>query len=142
MARIKVFLDVFTKVTTCILLGAAAYCSFFFYDGMFSRHLLWELLLVSFLTSLGVLFYTDDLNKKSMRLVCILHYLFNNVVVVGCGLWFGWIEAKNPLQIIGMVVLVAVIFSVVSVLSWKKAASEAEQMNERLVKYQEKGKEL
>lgn len=142
MARIKVFLDVFTKVTTCILLGAAAYCSFFFYDGMFSRHLLWELLLVSFLTSLGVLFYTDDLNKKSMRLVCILHYLFNNVVVVGCGLWFGWIDAKNPLQIVGMVVLVAVIFSVVSVLSWKKAASEAEQMNERLVKYQEKGKEL
>ena len=142
MARIKVFLDVFTKVTTCILLGAAAYCSFFFYDGMFSRHLLWELLLVSFLTSLGVLFYTDDLNKKSMRLVCILHYLFNNVVVVGCGLWFGWIDAKNPLQIIGMVVLVAVIFCVVSVLSWKKAASEAEQMNERLVKYQEKGKEL
>lgn len=142
MARIKVFLDVFTKVTTSILLGAAAYCSFFFYDGMFSRHLLWELLLVSFLTSLGVLFYTDDLNKKSMRLVCILHYLFNNVVVVGCGLWFGWIDAKNPLQIIGMVVLVAVIFSVVSVLSWKKAASEAEQMNERLVKYQEKGKEL
>ena len=142
MTRLKVFLDVFTKVTTCILLGAAAYCSFFFYDGMFSRHLLWELLLVSFLTSLGVLFYTDDLNKKSMRLVCILHYLFNNVVVVGCGLWFGWIDAKNPLQIIGMVVLVAVIFSVVSVLSWKKAASEAEQMNERLVKYQEKGKEL
>ena len=95
MARIKVFLDVFTKVTTCILLGAATYCSFFFYDGMFSRHLLWELLLVSFLTSLGVLFYTDDLNKKSMRLVCILHYLFNNVVVVGCGLWFGWIDAKG-----------------------------------------------
>lgn len=142
MARIKIFLDVFTKVATCILLGAAAYCSFFFYDGMFSRHLLWELLLVSFLTSLGVLFYTDDLNKKSMRIVCILHYLFNNVVVVGCGLWFGWIDAKNPLQIVGMVVLVAVIFSVVSVLSWKKAASEAEQMNEQLVKYQEKGKEL
>jgi len=142
MARIKVFLDVFTKVTTCILLGAAAYCSFFFYDGMFSRHLLWELLLVSFLTSLGVLFYTDDLNKKSMRLVCILHYLFNNVVVVGCGLWFGWIDAKNPLQIVGMVVLVAVIFSVVSVLSWKRAASEAEQMNEKLARYQEKGKEL
>jgi len=135
-------LDVFTKVTTCILLGAAAYCSFFFYDGMFSRHLLWELLLVSFLTSLGVLFYTDDLNKKSMRLVCILHYLFNNVVVVGCGLWFGWIDAKNPLQIVGMVVLVAVIFSVVSVLSWKRAASEAEQMNEKLARYQEKGKEL
>jgi len=109
---------------------------------MFSRHLLWELLLVSFLTSLGVLFYTDDLNKKSMRLVCILHYLFNNVVVVGCGLWFGWIDAKNPLQIVGMVVLVAVIFSVVSVLSWKRAASEAEQMNEKLARYQEKGKEL
>ncbi len=138
MARIKVFLDVFAKVTTCILFGAAAYCSFFFYDGMFSRHLLWEILLVSFLTSLGSLFYTDDINKKTMRIICALHYLFNNVVVVGCGLWFGWIDAGNRLQIIGMVVLVAVIFSVVSVLSWKKAAEEADLMNERLVKYQEK----
>ena len=138
MARWKVFFDVWTKVTTGVLLAAAIYCSLFFSEGMFSRYLLWELLLVSFLTSLGVLFYTDDLNKKSMRLVCILHYLFNNVVVVGCGLWFGWIDAKNPLQIIGMVVLVAVIFSVVSVLSWKKEAKEANLMNERLAHYQEK----
>lgn len=138
MARLKVLLDVFTKVTTCILIGAAAYCSFFFYDGMFSRHLLWEILLVSFLTSLGVLFYTDDINKKKMKIICILHYLFNNLVVVGCGLWFGWIDAENPFQIIGMVVLVAVIFSVVSVLSWKKEAKEADLMNERLMQYQEK----
>ena len=142
MARIKIFLDVFTKVTTCILLGAAAYCSFFFYDGMFSRHLLWELLLVSFLTCLGVLFYTDDINKKSMRIACLLHYLFNNVVVVGCGLWFEWIDAGNWLQIIGMILLVAVIFGVVSVITWKKAEKEAAMMNEKLVRYQEKGKEL
>ncbi len=138
MSRVKVFFDVFTKVTTCILFGAAAYCSFFFYDGMFSRHLLWEILLVSFLTSLGTIFYTDDINKKTMRIVCALHYLFNNMVVVACGLWFGWIDAGNPLQIIGMVVLVAVIFSVVSVLSWKKEAKEANLMNERLTQYQEK----
>ena len=141
MARIKVLLDVFAKVTTCILFGAAVYCSVFFYDGMFSRHLLWEILLVSFLTSLGTLFYTDSINKKSMRVVYVLHYLFNNVVVVGCGLWFEWIDAGNTLQIIGMIVLVAVIFSVVSVLSWKKEAKEAELMNERLMQYQEKAKE-
>ena len=136
MTRLKVFLDVFMKVTTCVLLGAATYCSLFFSEGMFTRYLLWELLAVSFLTSLGALFYTDDLNKRSMRIVCILHYLFNNVAVVGCGLWFGWIDADNPLQIIGMIILVAVIFGVVSVLSWKKAAGEAELMNERLAEYQ------
>ena len=60
------------------------------------------------------------------------------MVVVICGLWFGWIDAGNPLQIIGMVVLVAVIFSVVSVLSWKKETKEANLMNERLAQYQEK----
>lgn len=138
MARIKVLLDVFAKVTTCILFGAAVYCSVFFYDGMFSRHLLWEILLVSFLTSLGTLFYTDSINKKSMRVACVLHYLFNNVIVVGCGIWFEWIDAEKPLQIIGMVVLVALIFGTVSTISWKKSAKEAELMNERLMQYQEK----
>lgn len=137
MARWKVFFDVWTKVTTGVLLAAATYCSFFYSDGMFSRYLLWELLLVSFLTSLGTLLYTDTLNKKSMKIACLLHYLLNNVIVVGCGIWFGWIDAGNRLQIIGMVVLVALIFGVVSVLSWKKSIKEADLMNERLARYQE-----
>lgn len=141
MARLKLLFDVFTKVTTSIVLGAAVYCSLFFSDGIFSRHLLWELLSVSFLTSLGTLFYTDGINKKSMRVACVLHYLFNNVIVVGCGIWFEWIDAEKPLQIIGMVVLVALIFGTVSTISWKKSAKEAELMNERLVQYQEKVKE-
>ena len=142
MARLKLLFDVFTKVTTCIVLGAAAYCTLFFSEGVFSRYLLWEIVLVAFLTSLGVLFYTDDIQKKSMKMACALHYLFNNVVVIGCGIWFGWIDAGRPLQIISMVVLVALIFGTVSVVSWKKSQKEAEIMNERLVQYQEKAKEL
>ncbi len=138
MARWKGFFEIWTKVTTGVLLAAAIYCSFFYSDGMFSRHLLWELLLVSFLTSLGTLFYTDTLDKKSMKIACVLHYLLNNVIVVGCGIWFGWIDVENWLQIIGMVVLVALVFVVVSILSWKKAEKEADLMNERLVQYQEK----
>ena len=138
MARWKVFFDVWTKVATGVLLAAAMYCSLFFSEGMFSRYLLWELLLVSFLTSLGALLYTDDINRKSMKIATIFHYLFNNVIVVGCGIWFGWIDASNLLQIIGMVVLVALVFAVVSVFSWKKAEKEADLMNERLVRYQEK----
>lgn len=138
MARLKLFFDIWTKVTTGVLLAAATYCSFFFSDGMFSRHLLWELLLVSFLTSLGTLFYTDTLDKKNMKIACLLHYLLNNVIVVGCGIWFGWIDVENWLQIIGMVVLVALVFAVVSILSWRKAEKEAVLMNEQLVKYQKK----
>lgn len=142
MARLKLLFDVFTKVTTCIVLGAALYCILFFSDGMFDEYILWQLLLVSFLTSLGVLFYTDDIQKKSMKIACVLHYLFNNVVVIGCGIWFGWIDAGKPLQIISMVVLVALIFGTVSVISWKKSQKEAEIMNERLAQYQEKAKGL
>ena len=94
--------------------------------------------LPNFLTSLGTLFYTDTLDKKSMKIACLLHYLLNNVIVVGCGIWFGWIDADNRLQIIGMIVLVALVFAVVSILSWKKAEKDANLMNERLAQYQEK----
>lgn len=137
MARLKVFFEIWTKVATGVLLAAAIYCSLFFSEGMFSRYLLWQLLLVSFLTSLGTLLYTDTLDKKSMKIACLLHYLLNNVIVVGCGIWFGWIDATDFLQIIGMVVLVAMVFAVVSVISWKKAEKEANLMNERLARYQE-----
>ena len=141
MARLKLFLDVFSKVTTGIALGAAIYCTIFFSGGMFSEYILWQLLLTAFLTSLGVLLYTDDIKKKSMKMVCVLHYLFNNVVVIGCGIWFEWIDAGNWMQIISMAVLVAVIFGTVSVILWKKSQKEAELMNERLVQYQANAKE-
>lgn len=138
MARVKVLFDVFTKVTTCVVLGVAIYCQIFFPGGRFDINMLWQLLLVSFLTSAGTLMYTDEIKKNSMKLRCILHYLMVNVIVVCCGIWFQWFHVDNLPQVIGMLILIAAVFLTVSAVSWKKVSKEADLMNRRLAEYQEK----
>ena len=141
MERIKLLFDVFAKVTTCTVFGAAVFCLIFSPGVIFGVEMLWQLLLVSFLTSAGTLMYTDEIKKNSMKIRCIIHYLMVNVIVVVCSLWFGWIEADNLTEVIGMLVLIAIIFLTVSVLSWKKVMKEADLMNARLAEYQEKKEE-
>ena len=85
--------------------------------------------------------YTDDIKKDSMKVRCVIHYLIVNLIVIGCGIWFGWFQPDNLAQVIGILILVAVIFSVVSFLLWRKAAQEARLMNLRLAEYQEKSEE-
>lgn len=137
MARIKVFFDVFTKVTTCVVFAVAIYCRIFFPGLNFKEDMLWQILLVSLLTSAGTLMYNDDIKKNSMKVRCIIHYLMVNVIVVGCGIWFEWFYADNLAQVIGMLILIAIIFTVVSVVSWRKVEKEAELMNQRLAEYQD-----
>ena len=138
MTRIKTVLDIFTKVTTGVVLGAASYCLLFFPGEPLHPHMLWQLLLIAFLTSAGTLLYTDDIQKNNMKICCFIHYLLVNVITIGGGAWFGWFSLNNPAQVIGMVLIIALIFAVVSVVSWKKASKEAELMNQRLAEYQEK----
>lgn len=141
MARVKVLFDVFTKVTTCVVFAVAIYCRIFFPGLNFQEEMLWQILLVSLLTSAGTLMYNDDIEKNSMKVRCIIHYLMVNVIVVGCGIWFEWFHTDNLAQVIGMLVLIAIIFSIVSVVSWRKVEKEAELMNQRLAEYQGKGED-
>lgn len=136
MARVKIFFDVFTKVTTCVVFAVAIYCRIFFPGLNFQEEMLWQILLVSLLTSAGTLMYNDDIKKNSMKVRCIIHYLMVNAIVVGCGIWFKWFYADNLAQVIGMLILIAIIFATVSLVSWRKVEKEAKLMNQRLAEYQ------
>lgn len=136
MARLKTFLDVFTTVTTCTVIGVGVYCGIFFPGIHFGIEMMWEILLVALLTSAGTLMYKDELSKKSTKIRCVIHYLMVNVIVVVCGIWFNWFHTDDLAQVIGMLILIAVIFFIVSVVSWKKVMKEADLMNQKLAEYQ------
>ena len=110
MARLKTFLDVFTTVTTCTVIGVGVYCGIFFPGIHFGIEMMWEILLVALLTSAGTLMYKDELSKKSTKIRCVIHYLMVNVIVVVCGIWFHWFHTDDLAQVIGMLILVAIIF--------------------------------
>lgn len=135
MDRIKNVFDVFTKVVTCTMIGSAAYCLIFFSDATLPVSFIWQLLLCSLLTSLGTLLYTDSSLKVTI-IKCFIHYLWVNIVVVGCGIFFDWFNPNNFVQLISMLVLVAVVFLLVSAITWRKAFKMAQLLNDRLKDYQ------
>ena len=138
MARLKLLFDVFTKVVTCVVLGTAVYCRIFFPQVTFGEEMLWQILSVSPLTSMGTLFYVDDITQKNTKIMCVIHYITVNVIVFGCGFWFEWFYPDNLQQVIGMAILIALVFLTVSVVSWKRAMQMAKLMNARLAEYREK----
>lgn len=141
MARLKTFFEVFTTVTTCTVFGVGVYCGIFFPGIHLGVEMMWEILLVALLTSAGTLMYKDELSKKSTKIRCVIHYLMVNVIVVVCGIWFHWFHTDDLAQVIGMLILVAIIFLIVSAVSWKKVMKEADLMNRRLAEYQDNKEE-
>ena len=139
MKKLKNFWYVYTSVVTCVSFSAASFISIFFSDAPLDANIIWQILFVSFLCSIWSMLYPDrELSKKELVLAYTGHYLLVNLIVLGCGLWFGWFYADNLLQIIGMLIVIAFVFVVVCITTWKREAHEAMLMNERLKAYQEK----
>lgn len=138
MRRLKDMFFVFVCVTTCVLFVTAVYTTIFFQGAVFGVEIFWQILAVSFLCSIANFFYPQqEASKKTMMLLRIGHYILTNVIVLGCGIWFGWFYADNLPMVLVMVVAIAVVFVIVSAAAWKKGRQQAALMNERLRMYQQ-----
>ncbi|MDE6128514.1 MAG: DUF3021 domain-containing protein [Lachnospiraceae bacterium] len=137
MKKIVDMFNTFVYVVTAVVFGSAVYITIFWGESTLGVKLLWEILLVSFLCSLGTLMYPEkQTSKKVLWLLRALHYVLVNMVVLGCGICFEWFYADNLLMVLGMLLLIATIFVTASLILWKRAAHAAELMNERLKMYQ------
>ena len=97
-----------------------------FSGAVFGVEIFWQILAVSFLCSIANFFYPQqEASKKTMMLLRIGHYILTNVIVLGCGIWFGWFYADNLPMVLVMVFAIAVVFVVVSAAAWKKGRQQA-----------------
>lgn len=140
MKKLKELFHVFVCVTTCVVFVAAVYITVFWPQVSLGVEILWEILTISFLTSLGVYFYPEDeVSSKTTLVRYILHYIYSNAVVLGCGVWFGWFYADNLAMVLGMVLAIASVFLLVSGVVWNRTKKMAILINERLKGYQQDG---
>lgn len=140
MKKLKDLFFIFVCVTTCVVFVAALYITIFWPQTSLGVEILWQILLISFLTSLGVYFYPEEeVSAKSTLFRYILHYIYSNIVVLGCGIWFGWFYADHFWMVLGMVIAIAFVFFLVSVVEWNKEKKMAALMNEQLKEYQREG---
>lgn len=142
--KIEFLFYIFTLVNTCVVIAVAVFTTLMEPSETVDSVLLWQIPLVSLFCTLGCLIYPweRECNKREMALRIGAHYLYINGVVLGAGFWFRWYRPDHLDSILSMLLTIAVIFGLVSVVSWRKAAADARRMNERLREYQQKKQAL
>ena len=137
MNIIKSMFQVFIYVIAGTTIGAAIYITLFSSDGQFSCSLLWQIIGIAAVSALGNLtFYSkEELSKNQIIIRHVIHYIYNNIVVIGGAILFRWIKPGETVNIVFMFVLVAVIYACIITLISSHDFKIAEDLNEKLSKY-------
>lgn len=136
--RIKQLANIFCMVTTGTLLASSLFTTFISPADSLPASLTWQILLASLLSSLCSLIFPINrpLGKTEYILRVILDYFLINLIVLGCGLFFHWYDVTHLPSVLFMVLSILIIYAVVSLISWICAVQDAQKMNERLSRYQ------
>lgn len=137
--KMKLLLDIFGKITAGVLMATAAYITIFLgAEAKISAMILWQVLIVSAVCSVPILFFAADngkeLSKRGMFVRQLLYFLFVNVVVLGLGRRFEWFEFRNLGMVAVMEALIIAVYALVNLVSYLSERSVAQDMNERLRK--------
>lgn len=143
LKRLKDVCYVFACVTTCVIFVTAVYIKVFWpQQASLDKDILWQILFVSFLCSLGILIYPErEVSGRVMMVLYALHYAEVNAVVLGCGIRFQWFYPNDLPMVLGMVIPIALVFILVSVITWNRNRKMAALMNKRLEEYQQRAED-
>ncbi|MBQ7942517.1 MAG: DUF3021 family protein [Lachnospiraceae bacterium] len=124
-------------ITFAVLVVTALYITFLVCDGIqFGVEILWQILLVSFVCSLSELFFGmpegKEYSKRQWIVRWVLCYIYVNVVVLGCGFYFGWYLPDSMPMVVGMLLCIAAVYSFVYGVIYFMDVKTAEQMNQKL----------
>ncbi len=140
MRKIRFLTRIFSMVLTAVVFAVALFTTVINPSEMVETKLFWQMPLVSALCTVVSLIYPWDreMTKKEVIVRKLLHYFLVNVIVLCSGAFFHWYDPSQLRNIIAMVLTIALIFTVISVISWRKLAADAARMNEKLEEYQKK----
>ena len=140
MKKIRFLFKVFSTVTAFVVVAVAVFTTILEPAPMIETVVLWQIPAVSALCTLSCLIYPWNriLGKTEMGIRTVIHYLLVNGIVLGAGFWFHWYRIDRIQSIAAMLITIALIFALVSAVTWAQRAEEAKRMNERLREYQEK----
>ena len=130
MHKFKVMMNMFFVITTCVLTAVALFTNILFPVQEVEPVIFWQILATCFLCALSTLVYQFE--KMPFVLTVFLHYFMINAIVLGFGHLFVWYDVTDWKSVIAMVVMIALIYALVVLCSWKGLVREAEKMNRKL----------
>ncbi len=128
-------------VTTCVMAVIALFTTVVDPEEWIEPVVLWQALMVAFLcAALSTFIFPWDraMKKWEMRIRIAAHYLFINLIVLWFGNQFGWYRINDWISLLAMLISIAVIYAIVSCVSWHKSKQDAQKMNEGLMRYRGK----
>lgn len=136
--RIKDIVHTYAYVVLGVEISTATFISIFYPDSVFSIALLWQVLICSFICTLGnLLWWTErQLSRIETVIRIFLHYLYINVIVFGTAFVFDWIDRNSPIMLISMFFMILIVFIAVFLVTWYYEKRTTEQMNKGLKAYQ------
>lgn len=132
--KLRFLTDVFCMITSCMVIAVAVFTTVLNPVERIEAAILWQIPMVSAVITLVSLIY--PWGRPMGRLETVIrkgvHYGAVNLIVLGAGVLFDWYDPKNLHSVIAMAVSIAIIFILVSGISWRRSARDARKMNERL----------
>lgn len=136
METLNKYLRTFFLVLSGCTISSTIFITIFVRDLEFNVVLLWEIIVMAAICTLGNLIYfsRSEISKKQMKVRMILHYFYINTVVLGCAFLFGWIAAGYFVQFLVILILIAAVYFGVMSVNFQKEEKAAENMNKVLRK--------
>ena len=144
MRRLKYLFQIYTMVLTGVVFMTAIFTTVINPTELVETVLLWQMAAVSGLCTLMSLIlypWNREMGKVETAVRTLVHYALINAVVLGSGAWFQWYDPSRLGSVVSMMISIAIVFGIVTVLSWRKGKKEAAEMNRRLEEYQRKDRE-
>ena len=137
--RMVELLLTFCMVTTGSVFVCAAYNNIFWPQGtLLDSNILWQLLAMAFVCSLGNFIHPyREISRRRATFNKGLHYVYINVVVLGCGYGFGWMDIENICMFAAMVMGILIVFAIVYFVIWRLHKRDSENLNRMLKEYQQ-----
>lgn len=125
---IKDFLIIFASIIIIITFLRQIY----YPDMGFDLKSIYIIMAFSFISALiGFILYSPtDLSEKKMRIRITFHFFALEIVLIALGSVFGIVN--SAIDGIILALQIAVIYTLVRLLAWKKDKKEAQQINEKL----------
>ncbi len=137
MNLVKSIAQTFIYIMAGITINSAIFIEIFVPGATISSDLLWQIIGMSAVCSLGNIFYYSkkEPSKQHMKLRIICHYLYVNVVVSSGAYLMDWFSSGLIPQFPVMLLMIAVVYIIIMVFTSRKEEKTAENLNKRLRKY-------
>ncbi|MDF2907217.1 MAG: hypothetical protein K0R34_2538 [Herbinix sp.] len=134
MESVKKVIQTFFYVLSGSIISTAIFMTVFLRDLYFNVEIIWQVIIMAAITSLGTLFHLSkrEISKKRMRLRLIVSYMYINIVVLGCAILWQWVNIHRISQIIAMILLNAGVYFSVTTAMYSHEKQIADSINQRL----------